>query len=508
LVSAQRLSWRPPSTGWHQLVDSTRRGIIAEGARGRDLLPALLQGDFLFTFGLWVAVFSVGASLIAQPAIPLRVRYTAGLAALAYLYLYAELARTRRAIPGRRVLFSVADAAIVVTLGGLSVPYTDAAHLLVFFAAARLALRFSDPRMVGAGLLLLVPFDVPTHAPLLHVVFDVFGVAMVMLVIQSLRAGATRLGQQAERQAALAVLVSSLARARDEETLLAQLPGLAHPLVPSCAWAFWLKDPASDEFRSVRWAGLPAGERPGRTFTPALGLDRTQPALITGSLPGTSFGQLTVLQPAALDGDVLGLITVSGTAGRFDTGTRGLIRLVGEETGVALARLQALDEQRNRTEVMEQANRLAGLAAGHAADHATALNAVLAALPEVAQADSLHLEWVDGDMIELVVGSRDPLQGFIPEKLPLAGTRTAAALTYGRSVREPATGRRPEDIFCIPAGLRQLAVVPIRCAGIDGTLQLGRRGARPFSPREVLLLQLLGERMALLFAAGVTGGVR
>jgi len=70
-------------------------------------------------------------------------------------------------------------------------------------------------------------------------------------------------------------------------------------------------------------------------------------------------------------------------------------------------------------------------------------------------------------------------------------------------LREPLTGRRPEDLFGVPSGLRQIAVAPIRCEGIEGTLQLGRRLPRAYAASEVLLLQLLAERLGLLFAAGL-----
>ncbi|TMC26953.1 MAG: hypothetical protein E6J32_11180 [Chloroflexi bacterium] len=66
------------------------------------------------------------------------------------------------------------------------------------------------------------------------------------------------------------------------------------------------------------------------------------------------------------------------------------------------------------------------------------------------------------------------------------------------------TGRRPEDMFFVPAGLRHVAVAPFRCGERDGTLQLSRRLPRPYAAGELLLLQLLAERLALLFAAGLT----
>ena len=65
------------------------------------------------------------------------------------------------------------------------------------------------------------------------------------------------------------------------------------------------------------------------------------------------------------------------------------------------------------------------------------------------------------------------------------------------------TGRRPEDLFGVPAGLRHIAVAPVRCAEVEGTLQLARRLPRAYAASELLLLQLLGERLGLLFAAGL-----
>src|SRR5207302_396118 len=201
------------------------------------------------------------------------------------------------------------------------------------------------------------------------------------------------------------------------EALFAQLAGQSRALAPACAWAFWSKDPGGDEFHAVRWAGLADGELPGFSFTPSLGPDPSQPVLIQGPLPGTSFGECTLIQPTCGEGVLNGLVTVAGARADLDAATRQLVRAVGEEMGATLLRLQALVE--------------------------------------------------------------------------------------GRTLREPLTGRRPEDLFGVPAGLRQVAVAPIRCAGVDGTLQLARRLPRGYAASEVLLLQLLAERLGLLFAAGL-----
>ena len=55
--------------------------------------------------------------------------------------------------------------------------------------------------------------------------------------------------------------------------------------------------------------------------------------------------------------------------------------------------------------------------------------------------------------------------------------------------------------------MRQLAVAPLQSAGMEGTLQLGRRLPRAYSAGELLLVELLAERLALLFAAGRAANV-
>src|SRR5256886_716831 len=417
--------WRRPSDGWRQTVRWTAVAVLDEMRRWQAALPGLLQGDFIFTLALWVAVFSVAAAVVAQPSIPLPVRYSAGLAGVAYLYLYAELARIERPIPGRRVLLGLADGAIVAALGALSIPYVGYAHGLVFFAAARIAARFRDPRILPAGGLLLVPFEVAGHASLLTILLDAFAVFMTMLLVVHLTNAVSGAQQAIARQGLMAVLISSLARVRDEDALFAQLAGQAPALVPQCAWAFWIREPSTDEFRAMRWAGLPEGELPGFSFTPTLGADRSAPLLINGPLPGTSAGECTLLQPAAAEGELNGLITVAGHRLDLDPQTRGTVRGVADEMAAALQRLEAVDDARQRTEAMEQANRLAGLAARHAADQVAALEAIRPALADTLRSESLHLEWVDGDRLRLVVGENDPLQGHAPGWLSLAGTRTA-----------------------------------------------------------------------------------
>ncbi len=413
-------------------------------------LPGLVRSDAVFSLMLWVAVFSVAAAVVAVPSIPISVRYSAGLAAVAYLFVCIELTRMQRPVPGSQVLLGGADLAVVMALGALSAPYVSYAHVLLFFGAARLAARFRDPRILAAGLLLLWPFEAAGHAAPLSIVMDLFLVLMTMWLVVFLTTSADGAKATIARQGALAAVTSGLARARDEDGLFAELADLAPALAPGCAWAFWAKDPAGNEFRAVRWAGLSDGELPGFTFTPTLGADPSQAVLIQGPL---------------------------------------------------------LDEERQQTEAMEQANRLAGLAAPYAADQRAALGAIRPALADVLRSESLHLEWVNGDRLQLVVPEGDPLQDHAPSWLPLAGTRSAEAQLEGRALREPLAGRRPEDLFGVPAGLRHIAVAPMRCAEVDGTLQIGRRLPRAYASSEVLVLQRLAERLSVLFAAAAPASV-
>jgi hypothetical protein len=516
-VERPSMEWRRPLPSLRETVGWTWVALTREAKTWHIALPALIRGDFVFTLMLWVAVFAVAAAAVAAPSIPLAVRYTAGLATVAYLFLCVELTRIRRPVPARQVLLGIADLAVVMALGALTIAYVPYARVLLFFAAARLASRFRDPRILATGLLLLWPFEATGHAAPFSILLDAFLVLMTMWLVIYLSTAADGAQQAIARQGALAEVTSGLARVRDEEGLFAELASKAPALAPGCAWAFWVKDPSSNEFRAVRWAGLADGELPGFSFTPTLGVDPSQPVLIQGPLPGTSFGATTLVQPTTGEGDLNGLITVAGDARALDAATQGFIRAVGSEMGASLLRLQALDDQRQQAEAMEQANRLAGLATPYAADQRAALGAIRPVIAELLRSESLHLEWVYGDRLQLVVGDDDPLQDHAPNWLPLAGTRTAEALLEGRALREPLAGRRPEDLFGVPAGLRHIAVAPMRCAEVEGTLQLARRLPRAYAASEVLVLQQLAERLGVLFAAGLpaasvvnstTGGVR
>jgi hypothetical protein len=516
-VQPMAAGWRRPLPSWRDTLGWSGVALTREVKIWHAALPALVRGDVVFSLMLWVAVFSVAAAVVAVPSIPISVRYSAGLAAVAYLFLSVELIRIRRPLPARRVLLGVADLAVVMALGALSVAYVPYAHVLLFFGAARLAARFRDPRILAAGLVLLWPFEATAHSAPLAILMDVFLVLMTMWLVVYLTTAADRAQAAIARQGALAAVTSGLARARDEDGLFAELAGLAPALAPGCAWAFWVKDASRDEFRAIRWAGLDDGELPGFTFTPTLGADLGQPVLIQGPLPGTSFGDCTLIQPTAGEDGLNGLITVAGRARELDAPTQGLIRAVGDEMGATLLRLQTRNDERQQAEAMEQANRLAGLAAPHAADQRAALAALRSGIADVLRSESLHLEWVNGDRMRLIVAEGDPLQDHAPTWLPLAGTRTAEALLEGRTLREPLAGRRPEDLFGVPAGLRHIAVAPMRCDDVEGTLQLARRLPRPYAASEVLVLQLLAERLGVLFAAAVpaasvvnsaTGGVQ
>jgi hypothetical protein len=500
---------------WQDTLGWTGVALAREAKTWHVALPALIRGDFAFTLMLWVAVFSVAAAVVAVPSIPVSVRYSAGLAAVAYLFICVELTRIQRPLPARPLLLGAADLGVVMALGALTVAYVPYAHVLLFFGAARIAARFRDPRVLAVGLVLLWPFEATGQAAP-AILLDAFLVLMTMWLVVYLTTTADRAEHAVGLQGALAAITSGLARVRNEEELFADLAGQARALAPDCAWAFWVKEPSSDEFRAVRWAGLADGELPGFSFTPTLGADPSQPVVIQGPLPGTSFGVSTLIQPTAGESGPNGLITVAGGEGALDAATQGLVRAVGNEMGAALLRLQTLDDQRQQAEAMEQANRLAGLAAPYAGDQRAALAAIRPAIADLLRSESLHLEWVYGDRLQLVVGEDDPLQDHAPSWLPLAGTRTAEALLEGRTLREPLAGRRPEDLFGVPAGLRHVAVAPLRCADVEGTLQLARRLPRPYAASEVLVLQQLAERLGVLLAAGLpaasvvnstTGGV-
>lgn len=498
--------WRRPSEGWRQTARWTMLALADEWRRWQLALPDLIRGDFLFTLALWVGVFTVAAAVVAQPTIPLPVRYTAGLAAVAYLYLYAELARMRRPLPAARYLLGAADVGVVLAIGALSTPYVGYARVLLFLAALRLAARFAQLRTVAVGLVLLVPFEVIGRASALTALLDGFAVLCSMLLVIHLSTLSAAAEAAVQRQGALAQLTSSLARIRDEEGLFAQLAALAPTLLPGCAWAFWSREPGASEVKAVRWCGLPDGELPVFSFTPTLSTDPAEAVMIRGPLPGTSAGEVTLMQPSGGDDELNGLITVSGREAGFDAAARRVVRQVADEMAATLRRVQALDEHRQRVEAMEQANRLAGQAANYASSPSAALAAILPAVAETLRSESLHLEWVDGDTVVVMAPLGDALEGHAPSDLPLAGTRTAEALTLGRPMREPVAGRRPEDLFMVPAGLRQLAIAPLTCAHLRGTIQLGRRLPRPYSSGELLIIELLAERLGLLFAAGIASG--
>src|SRR5437762_6121089 len=223
-------SGRRPLPNLRDAVGWTGVALTRELKIWHSALPGLVRSDAVFSLMLWVAVFSVAAAVVAVPTIPISVRYSAGLAAVAYLFVCIELTRIQRPVPGRQVLLGVADLAVVMALGALSSAYVSYAHVLLFFGAARLAARFRDPRILAAGLLLLWPFEAAGHAVPLAIVMDLLLVLMTMWLVVFLTTSADRATKTIARQGALAAVTYALARARDEERLFAELVGLAPAL--------------------------------------------------------------------------------------------------------------------------------------------------------------------------------------------------------------------------------------------------------------------------------------
>ncbi|HYM51514.1 MAG TPA: GAF domain-containing protein [Candidatus Limnocylindrales bacterium] len=492
-------NWRP-SRSIPERVRDAAIALKGDLVRLHHSLPGLLDEEFLFALALWVAVFLAAVVIVSTGTVPLGVRYAVGVTALVYLYLYAELARIRRPLPLRALVMTVSDAGVAITIYLLAAPYVTYGEMLLFFAAARMVERFKDLRAIPLGLLILLPIGWRHAGSPVELVLEGFGVLVLMLGIEHLLGLAARLRQEAAHQGTMATLSSAIARAADPEALLGQLISLAPPLRPQAAWAIWLRDELTGDYRPERWYGLPAGERPVAAFTPSLPPERADPIEILGPLPGTSAGARTVIQAMTAAGETVGLITLSGPAGFLDPATRRLLPALAEESACTLIRLFALDDERQRTETMETANRLAGMAAGHAHDHAAALAALAPVLRETLRCDSVHLEWVEGDDLRLVLPVSDPLFLCAPPRIPLARTRASEA-TPGRSLREPVAGRRPEDVVLAAAAIRHVAVAPLRGAGRAGTLQVGRRDARPFTASEGSLLQMLAERLGLVFDA-------
>jgi len=471
--------------------------------RWQDALPSLLAAGFVFTLGLWVAVFAVGAAVLSIPSVPLDVRYAVGLCTLAYFYVYAEGSRRSRPLPFSPVIFTVADAAVASTIYLLSAPYVGYAHLLLFFTVARMAARFRDIRALPSGLLLTIPFLWPQRVPAMTLVLESFAVLMLMLGVQHLLEANRRAQGEAGLQATLATIVSSLARATTEAQVLDHLAALVPPMASSCAWAFWVRSPDGKDFRAERWYGLRAGERPIANFSPELGADVAAAVEVTGPLPGSSSGESTLVQPMACEGRVLGLVTVSGQAAEWGGGRRDLIRTVAGEAALALARLQAQRDVRRQADAMETANRLGALVAVHAEDSASALEALRGGLRQVLVCETVYVAWLAGTAFELTTGSGDPLAPFLPDRVPMSGTRAAEALAGQVPVFEPVAGRRPEDAFLVPGQVRHVAVLPIVIDGRPATLEVGRREPRPFSESEGFFLRMLAERVGIAFTAGL-----
>jgi len=315
-VESVTTDWRRPSFNPIAVMRWTRVALVGELGTWKAALPTLLRHDFAFTLALWVAVFSVAASVVAAPMVPLSIRYTAGLAAVAYLYLYVELSRFERPVPGRSLLLGIADLAVVGAIGALSVPYVPYARVLLFFAAARAAARWRDARILPAGLLMVLPFELTGHAAPLTMLFDAFLVLMTMVLVVHLMGGLDAAQQTLKRQSAMAALISGLARVRDEEALFAHLASQAPSLAPSCAWAFWTMDPTGNEYRAIRWAGLPEGEMPGFSFTlPTSTLPRDSSSGLTRSCVPTETPPEVTRASTSRSASMTSLRSASGSSG-------------------------------------------------------------------------------------------------------------------------------------------------------------------------------------------------
>ena len=132
----------------------------------------------------------------------------------------------------------------------------------------------------------------------------------------------------------MAGLISALARCRDEDTLSVSWLLLPPALIPGSAWVFWIKESTSDDFRAARWSGLRQRRASGCQLHPAASVPdvEAKPVIISGPLPGTATGELTLVQPVVVEGRPGGPAHRRGASRRiFDPSNRGLLRSLAEE---------------------------------------------------------------------------------------------------------------------------------------------------------------------------------
>ncbi len=497
--TAARPSWRRRLAGrWRQQQPTLRDWVLS--------LPEVLFGELFFSGAFWIALLVVAAATLFGPAplIPTQLGVVAVI--LVTLFTYHKAARRRVPAVVGKVSLTVVDAMAAITIFALTLPMGTRAQGLLLFAAATMAARFRHPLMLAGGVLLSIPFTLLRHEGFAGACVEAFTVVALMGALQFILFMADRARLAAALNANLLGVASVLARAHNERTIHEALIRLVLPVSPSATWILWQWDGELEAFRPVRSYGVPACCEPLAIWR--LGeIADGQAVDLEGVLPfkeWTGPSGDTLIQPMRAEGQLLGLISMTGCRSEWTPGARAVLRGIADEAAVALGRACLLEEERARALELEVVNAIAGQVA-LSGSPLEALEAVRPHLARLVAFDSVYLSVFAPNGLALVAGPGDPLSRHLPEETPLEGSRTAEVCARGGAINELVSEVtwRTEDAWWCAAGITSVLAVPLALPGaVLGTLQFGRREAAAFTAREQHLIEAVAAHLAAHVARG------
>jgi GAF domain-containing protein/anti-sigma regulatory factor (Ser/Thr protein kinase) len=217
-------------------------------------------------------------------------------------------------------------------------------------------------------------------------------------------------------------------------------------------------------------------------------------------------GFRTVLSvPMLRDGDPLGVISVTREEGRpFTDGQIALLETFADQAVIAIENVRLFRELQRRnaelTESLEQQTATAEILrviSSSPTDVRPVFEAIATSAPGVCEAENANVYRFDGSLIHLVAS-----HGFTAEELsafeatfpipPGRGGATARAIATGAiaHIRDMSADREFAHPLIIQAGFRTSLSVPmLRDGTAIGAITVARRQAKPFSDRQIALLQ-------------------
>jgi two-component system NtrC family sensor kinase len=219
--------------------------------------------------------------------------------------------------------------------------------------------------------------------------------------------------------------------------------------------------------------------------------------------------------PMLLGDDPIGAITVwHANVGPFSPKHVALLQTFAEQAVIAIENARLFQELTQKTTELEGSNaqlrealeqqtatsEILGAIAGSPTDFQPVLEAIAESATRLCDATDAHISHVDGEILRLNAHSSDPS---LQREVPITRNSIAGqAIIDRRTIHIHDLAAEPEDKYGAPRwrslGFRTVLIAPLlREATAIGTITIRRKEVRPFTEKQVMLLETFANQAVI-----------